>query len=171
MKRILNVLGNVLLTILVILLIGYGWAFFEIKIMMKSNPELFGYVFYQQNTDDMATDFNIDDVIIIKKDEKYNIGDRIFYSLGRNEYKVSTVVHKDSLSTVTKCNTCLENDAPIDNSMVIGRVVGKLVFVGKFINFFKQKVVLVSIAVLGFIFVILSQYIQYKPHKKVASDK
>ena len=170
MKRMLYAFGNILLTILVMLLIAYGWAFFEIKILLKSNPELFGYIFYQQKSDDMMTDFNIDDIIIIEKHATYNPGDRVLY-LQDDEYKVHTVVSVDSVSTVTKCNTCLENNAPIDNSTVIGRVVGKLMFVGKFINFFKQKAVLVTVAIIGFACVIISQYIDTKPVKKVASEK
>ena len=168
MKRMLNIVGNVLLTILVMLLIGYGWAFFEIKIMLKSNPELFGYVFYQQKDDDMATDFNKDDIVIIKKNESYNPGDRVLYLID-GEYRVHTVVSVDNVSTVTKCNTCITNNEPIDNSTVIGRVTGKIVFLGKFINFFKQKWVLTAIAVIGFLCVIVSQYIGNKPKKKVAS--
>lgn len=171
MKRIFNVFGNVLLTFLVILLIGYGWAFFEMKIMLKSHPEMFGYVFYKQNTDDMIPDFDKNDVLIIKKNATYNKGDRVLYLTSDSEYKIHTVVAVDSISTTTTCNTCITNNKPIDNSTVIGRVVAKIFFLGNFINFFKQKWVLVSTAVLGFLFVIMSQFLGEKPVKKVASNK
>lgn len=167
MKKFLNTLGNILLTLLVMLLIVYGWAFFEIKIMLKSNPEIFGYVFWQENSDDMETDFSIDDIIVVKKNDNYNIGDRIMYLREDGEYIVHYVVAKDTVSTTTKCNTCFENDEPIDNSTVVGRVVGKIKFLGKFINFFKQKWVLTVMAVAGFACVIISQYIHYKPKKTV----
>lgn len=171
MKSLLNTLGNVLLTVLVMLLIGYGWAFFEIKIMLKTNPEIFGYMFYQQNTDDMEEDFHVDDIIIIKKNDTFKAGDIIMYLTEDNEKKVHRVVSTDAVSTTTKCNKCESNNAPIDNSTVLGRAVGKIAYFGKFINFFKKKAVLVTIAVIGFIFVVASQYIKVNPVKKVASSE
>ena len=174
MKKILNILGNILLTILVILLIGYGWAFVEMKIMLKSNPEMFGYVFFQQKSDDMMTDFYPGDIVIVKKNAEYNPGDRILYLDEDSEYNIQTVVSVDSVSTTTKCNTCSMNNPAIDNSQVIGRVVGKFAFLGKFITFFIQKWVIMTVAILGFTCVIVSQYLKSTPIKrvkKVASDE
>lgn len=171
MKRFLYTFGNVLLTILVMLLIVYGWAFVELKIMLKSNPEIFGYVFYQQKTDNMKDDFNVDDIVIIKKNDTFQAGDIVMFLTEEAEYKVEKVVRTDNLSTTTKCNTCIEEGSPIDNSTVIGRAVGKIAYLGKFINFFKRKEVLVVISLIGFACVIASQYIQVKPAKKVASGQ
>lgn len=167
MNKFINALGKSILTLLVILLIGYGWAFFEMKIMLKSYPELLGYLFYQVETEDMFPDFNEDDVVIVKKNADYITGERVLYLTENSEYKLGTVVHTDSLSTTTKCDTCSQNNAPIDNSTVIGKAVGKVSAFGKFINFFRQKWFLTSLAVLGFIFIVASQYIHETPKQVV----
>ena len=54
MGRFVHAIGNVFLTILIMLLIVYGWAFIEVKLLLKSQPELFGYVFYIQEDESMA---------------------------------------------------------------------------------------------------------------------
>lgn len=160
MKNFVHAIGNAILTILVMLLIGYGWAFFEIKIMLKSNPELFGYIFYQQKEDDMVPTFNVDDIVIIKKDENFQSGDRIMYLDQNSDFKIQTVVATDAISTTTKCDTCNINNAPIANSTILGKAVGKIAYFGKFIDFFKQKWFLVLLATSGFGCVIASQYMR-----------
>ena len=67
-RRIFNDIGNVILTILVLLLIGYGFAFFELKIMLKDHPELFGHTFVLIHDNKMVSDFYKDDIAIVKKD-------------------------------------------------------------------------------------------------------
>ena len=165
MQKFLNAVGKSVLTVLVILLIGYGWAFFEMKIMLKSNPELFGYVFYQQPDEEMIPDFNEDDVIIVKKNGEYTAGDRVMYLDENSKTLVRTVDHTDTTSTAVKCATCEGASETVDNSAVIGKAVGKIVYFGKFINFFKQKAVLITLAVIGFIFVVVSQYVHETPKK------
>lgn len=165
MQRFLNAIGKSMLTFLLILLIGYGWAFFEMKIMLKNNPELFGYIFYQQPDEEMIPDFNEDDVIIVKKNGEYTAGDRVMYIKDNGKSVVRTVAHTDLYSTSLKCATCDEPSATIDNGAVIGKAVGKIVYFGKFINFFKQKAVLITLAVIGFIFVVVSQYVHETPKK------
>ena len=164
MNRFINALGKSVLTILIILLIGYGWAFFEMKILLKSNPELFGYVFYQYTLDDMTPTINKDDVVIIKKDDAFNVGDRIMYLNSDSEYMVRTVSSVSTDAAYVACDMCETKEA-VQNRTVVGRVVGKISYFGKFINFFKQKWFLITLAVVGFSFVVASQYMHEKPKK------
>ena len=54
MKKSLNFIGNFILTLLIILLIIYGWAYFEMKILLKPYPEFFGFVFFIQEDNKMG---------------------------------------------------------------------------------------------------------------------
>jgi len=169
MGRFLDAMGKSILTVLVLLLIGYGWAFFEMKIMLKNNPELFGYIFYQQNTDDMIPDFIKDDIVVIKKNASYNPGDIVLYLTEDGDYRVETVTYHDAISTSVKCAACDEN-VTVGNSNILGRAIGKISYFGKVINFFKQKWFLVTLAIVGFIFVVVSQYIHDTP-KQISGTK
>ena len=91
MNKFVNAIGKSVLTVLIVLLIGYGWAFFEMKILLKSNPELFGYVFYQYTSDDMTPTVNRDDVAIVKKADTFDVGDIIMYLSSDSKYMIRTV--------------------------------------------------------------------------------
>lgn len=167
MNKFFRAMGNSFLTIMMILLIVYGWAFIEIKLLLKSQPELFGYVFYMQNETDMSPEFESDDVIIVKKDADYSQGDIVLYFDGKDsKYKIHYVHDITGDEVTTKCAQCDVFNDPISTNNVVGKAIGKVKFMGAIINFFKQKVVLIVIAAAGLLFLIISQILEYKPSKK-----
>lgn len=162
----MRALGNVFLTVLVMLLIVYGWAFLELKILLKGQPEIFGFAFYMQETDDMSPQFESKDVIIVKKDDQYKAGDIILYFDGvDSKYKVHQVVAMTEDTVTTKCSKCTAYNEPVSTNNVVGRAIGKVLFMGAVVNFFKQKSVLIGIAVIGITFLAISQYLELKPKK------
>ncbi len=164
MKKLLHTLGNIFLTILVIILIVYGWAFIEMKLLLKSQPELFGFVFYQQQEPDMTPEFEPTDVIIVKKDADFKEGDIILYFDSKDsKYKAHYVVSTDALETVTRCATCDSNNEAISNNNIVGKAIGKMYFMGAIIQFFKNKAVLITIGIVGIVFLVISQYMEFKP--------
>lgn len=164
MNKFLYALGRATLTFLVILLIGYGWAFFELKIMLKDNPEFMNYVFYQQPDFTMAPGFDMDDIVVIAKGDDFGVGDKVLYLNENDEYKIRTVTDVGAKVT-TKCDNCSFQSEQIDKSVIVGKTVAKVRQVGKLINFFKQKWFLITLAVIGFALVIISQYIHETPKK------
>ncbi len=176
MKSFIRALGNVFLTFLIMLLVVYGWAYIEMKILLKNQPELFGYAFYMQETDDMLPEFENNDVIIVKKDDEYKIGSIVLYFDGEDsKYKVHSIVAIDGDSVTTKCLPCTANNKPVSKDNIYGRAVGKVMVLGKIIRFFKQKAVLIGIAAIGFILLVISQILEFKKPKKkpipIASDE
>lgn len=164
-------MGNAFLTVLMILLIGYGWAFVEIKLLLKPQPELFGYVFYQQAEPDMIPEFETSDVIVVKKNAPFQSGDIILYFDSKDsKYKAHYVVSANQNEIITKCATCTTNNAPIKDANVVGKAVGKVLFMGSIIDFFKQKGVLISIALAGIVFLVISQCLEFKTKKKKTDD-
>lgn len=170
-RRKFNELGNVILTILVLLLIGYGFAFFELKIMLKDYPELFGHSFVLVKDNKMVSDFYKDDIAIIKKDAKYNIGDRVLILTDKKGYMISTVIASDAISTTTQCNTCSKPETPVDNSQVIGKAVAKIRYLGKLIRFFKKKIVLFILGLSGVGCIVASRFLAYTPDVRKKKPK
>ena len=106
MGKLLNFIGRIALAVLIVLLIGYGWAFLEIKILLKSNPELFGLVFYHQADSTMAASFSEDDIVIVQKNSNYITGDRIMYMTEDNSYYIRTVHKIEANSVILSCDSC-----------------------------------------------------------------
>lgn len=165
MKKLVNTIGNVILTLLIILLIGYGFVFIEMKILLKPNPELFGYIFYIQPDDRMMDDFYENDIIIIKKDANYIKGEIVYYMGDNNKYYVRRVTQVSDDFTTTKCNNCINKEKKVDNQKVKGKAIGKILFLGNVLILMKNKVVLTVLAAIGFTCLIASQYMVYKPKK------
>lgn len=167
MKRLLRSMGNAFLTVLMILLVGYGWAFIEIKLLLKPQPSLFSFAFYQQTYPDMVPEFETSDVVVVKKNAEFKSGDIILYFDSNDSlYKAHYVVSSDANGIITKCATCNTNNAPIKKENVVGKAVGKVLFMGSIIEFFKQKLVLVAIALAGIVLLVISQVMEFKPKKK-----
>ena len=165
MNKLLYFIGRLALSILIILLIGYGWAFFEIKILLRGNPELFGLVFYQQADNTMISSFLEDDIVIVKKDADYSNGDKIMYMNDDNKYFIRTVSGITESTVSISCDDCNIDNSEIEKDKIVGKAIGKINGFGKFINFFKQKWFLITLAIVGFGFVIISQYIHETPKK------
>lgn len=168
MKSFVHALGNILLTVVVMILIVYGWVFLEVKLLLKPYPELFGYIFYLQNESDMSPDFEAQDIVIVKKDDAYKSGDIVLYFDSKDsKYKVHFVVSADDKSIVTKSAEQSVNNVPVSKDNVLGRAVGKVLFMGAIVAFFTNKVTLISIATIGIVFLVISQYMEYRPKKDV----
>lgn len=165
MNRLLNGIGRIAITLLIMLLIGYGWAFIELKILLKNNPELFGLVFYQQADSSMISIFSEDDIVIVQKGSSYASGDRIMYVTEDNEYYIRTVFSVNDNMVTLACDNCKLENKETNVNTVIGKAIGKIRGFGKIINFFKQKWFLITLALVGFTFVIISQYIHETPKK------
>lgn len=164
MKKFLRGVGNAFLTIVSIILIVYGWVFIEIKLLVKSYPELFGYAFFLQEEVDMSPEFEMEDVILIKKDAEYKVGDSIMYFDDKeSKYKVHVVADINGDTVTTKCIGCETNNKPIKNDHVFGKAVGKVMFMGAIVSFFSQKIVLIFFAIVGVTCLVVSQYFEYKP--------
>jgi len=172
MRKFLHGIGNAFLTIVVLILIVYGWMFIEVKLLLKSYPEFFGYVFYLQEEADMVPQFEVQDVILVKKDEDYQAGDMVLYFDSKDsKYKVHNVVSHDASLTITKCAPCEENNPAVTNDHVVGKAVGKVMFMGAIVGFFSQKIVLIFFAAVGVIFLVVSQYFEYKPKTVKIEEK
>lgn len=170
MKDFVYSVGNIFLTLLVMLLIVLGFAFVELKMMLKPNIELFGYVLYLQDKDYMAGDFTQDDVIILTKAESVASGDIILYLDAENNFNISKIIGFNDNKVNTKCNTC-NNTKVIETGQISAKAIGKIRGFGKVVNFFRNKVVLISIAVIGFVCIISSQYMNNRKSIKTRVDQ
>lgn len=133
------------------------------KLLLKSQPELFGYAFYMQGDETMIPEFSENDVVVVKKDVEYIIGDYVLYLDGNESvYKIQNVVSITPDTITTRCLNCDDDNTTISTDNVVGKAVGKVVFMGSIIKFFKQKSVLITIAILGITFLVISQYMEFR---------
>ena len=171
MKKLVNALGNTILTILVLILIVYGYIFFETKIMLKKYPELFGYGFYLVNNDQMAPDFYTNDIVIIKN-KKTSPGDIVMYLNNNGKFKFNRMsTNQNGIITLID-NIDEDKTKDIETNKVTGIVIGKIAYIGVIITKLQNKLVLLIIGIIGFTLVCLSQLFKNQnPEIKIKEEE
>lgn len=152
-KKILNLIRIISLIVLAII-IGlniYMWNANKILGDAMPMPSGFGAAVILSGS--MEPALSIDDLIIVKKCDDYDIGDIIVYQ--RNyELIVHRIVEIDGNNVITKGDANNIYDKAIDISSIKGRVIFSIPFIGRLIEFIKSPIgIIITISLSVFLYV------------------
>lgn len=152
-KKILNLIRIISLIVLAII-IGlniYMWNANKILGDAMPMPSGFGAAVILSGS--MEPVLSIDDLIIVKKCDDYDIGDIIVYQ--RNyELIVHRIVEIDGNNVITKGDANNIYDKAIDISSIKGRVILTIPVVGKLIEFIKSPIgIIITISLSVFLYI------------------
>lgn len=152
-KKILNLIRIISLIVLAII-IGlniYMWNANKILGDAMPMPSGFGAAVILSGS--MEPALSIDDLIIVKKCDDYDIGDIIVYQ--RNyELIVHRIVEIDGNNVITKGDANNIYDKAIDISSIKGRVILTIPVVGKLIEFIKSPIgIIITISLSVFLYI------------------
>ena len=118
-SRTLTVL-LIIFTVLVMSLAAYN--FISVKILNKDYPNIFGYTFFEIVSGSMSPTIEKGDMIIVKIDNDYKVGDIVSF---KEEDSIIThrIVEKGDNYYVTKGDANNTVDNPIKKEQIIGRTV------------------------------------------------
>ncbi|MBQ2826020.1 MAG: signal peptidase I [Clostridia bacterium] len=128
-------------------------------------PTPFGYGMAVVLSGSMEPALSVDDMIIVKKTEDISLRDIVVYSDGR-----SLVVHRvvklegDTVTTMGDANGI--EDAPISRSLIKGRVVLTVPYIGKLINVIKSPLGTALIIAAAILLVELPRILEKKKDEK-----
>ena len=114
-----------LLTMLVFLLLAIV-IFAEVKKMISSSSyfELFGYSVFNVATGSMEPTIKQNDVVLVKKQGKYNVDDIItFYD--KKDFITHRIIYKKGDVVITKGDANNTSDVSIKTDVIVGKV-GKI---------------------------------------------
>lgn len=152
-KKILNLIRIISLIVLAII-IGlniYMWNANKILGDAMPMPSGFGAAVILSGS--MEPALSIDDLIIVKKCDDYDIGDIIVYQ--RNyELIVHRIVGIDGNNVITKGDANNIYDKAIDISSIKGRVILTIPVAGKLIEFIKSPIgIIITISLSVFLYI------------------
>ncbi|MBQ4634703.1 MAG: signal peptidase I [Bacilli bacterium] len=152
-KKILNLIRIISLIVLAII-IGlniYMWNANKILGDAMPMPSGFGAAVILSGS--MEPALSIDDLIIVKKCDDYDIGDIIVYQ--RNyELIVHRIVEIDENNVITKGDANNIYDKAIDISSIKGRVILTIPVAGKLIEFIKSPIgIIITISLSVFLYI------------------
>ena len=154
-KTIVNIISYVVIIAIILFLI----FILMFKIIYKENaPRFFNYYVLEVVSGSMEPKINVGSFIVVKKQDKYEVGDVIAY-----QYDNYIITHRitdiDGDKIITKGDANNSNDDPITKDVVMG----KYMFTSPFLGFLiRLRFVILILIVLFYIIWKLIEYLIYK---------
>lgn len=164
-RKIINVFTNVVIVLLVVIILFNVFIISNNK--KNSVPSIFGYKFLVDLTNSMLPEISSGDLIVIKKEKSYKVGDIIAYRNKDNSvitHRVIGVKNIDGkkLFQVKGDNNNFSDDEDVSVNKIEGAYVTKIHKVGHLCLFFTSTygiVFIFVIVILYLIYLITSKYL------------
>ena len=132
-------------------------------------PMPFGFGMAVVMSGSMEPVLSVDDLIIVKKSNDYQIDDLVVYQTS-SELVVHRIIDIDEEKVITKGDANNTSDDPIELKSIKGKVVGVVENIGWLIEFLKSPIVVVTVLIIAFLLMEYS-FIKEKEEKKNNIDK
>ena len=157
MKYILKIFKIFFVLIFILLILVNLVLLFSKFVLKKEYPDILGYSYFEVLTGSMRNEINISDIVIVKSQANYQVGDIITYK-SKNYVVTHRVVKVEENILVTKGDANNISDEPIYKNQVIGKVVHKIEKAGIYIKVFTDiKVIILMFIIIMLIVFIISE--------------
>lgn len=119
-KKIIQIFIDILMLFTTLLILFLLYRIVSIKYLGKET--VLGYSFYEIATGSMEPTLKVNDFIIVKYKDDYNLNDVITYKDGNN-YITHRIIEIDGDTFITKGDANNSTDKKISRDVVIGKVV------------------------------------------------
>ena len=149
--RCLRVLFAVLLTAIIGLNL---WMLVQQSVLKKDPPEIFGYSQLVVTSGSMEPAFSAGDMILIRQEEDYALGDIVTFRLNGGDLVTHRIVGSVEGSFITKGDANnTEDDELLDPQQIVGKLVTYIPAVGSFLLFLRTPVGLFVLVAVGFLLI------------------
>jgi len=122
MSKIISYILNVLLAIMMIVIIVGTYYMYQVKIQKKDYANLWGYSLFEVGTGSMLPTIEIGDVVITKITKDVEENDIIVY-IEDDDIITHRLIEKNEERLITRGDANNSEDKPIEENMIIGKVV------------------------------------------------
>ena len=151
MKKIGKIFQKLLIIFLLIILV---YVLYSKYIVKDSVTKIFGYGFLVVVTGSMEPEIGEEELIIIKEENEYNVGDIITYE--NDNYLVThRIIKINDNEIITKGDANNEEDLKISENQIVGKVIYHSKALGIFVIYY-LKIILIIVVILGAIIYFLS---------------
>lgn len=143
-KKICNIFLDILIGVFGVILLITIYNDVQVKVLNKSYADFFGYSTFEVQTGSMRPTININDLIIVKKDDSPKIKDIITYKKGK-EFITHRVVEAYKETYVTRGDANNTKDEAIKKDQIVGKVVKIIPNFGAFRKTLLNPIVLITL--------------------------
>ena len=157
MSKIISYILNVLLAIMMIVIIVGTYYMYQVKIQKKDYANLWGYSLFEVGTGSMLPTIEIGDVVITKITKDVEENDIIVY-IEDDDIITHRLIEKIKERLITRGDANNSEDKPIEENMIIGKVVKIIPQLGTWQNILSSPEILSLIILLIIILSIIYAY-------------
>jgi len=157
MSKIISYILNVLLAIMMIVIIVGTYYMYQVKIQKKDYANLWGYSLFEVGTGSMLPTIEIGDVVITKITKDVEENDIIVY-IEDDDIITHRLIEKNEERLITRGDANNSDDKPIEENMIIGKVVKIIPQLGTWQNILSSPEILSLIILLIIILSIIYAY-------------
>ena len=145
-KKIVNILLDVLVFLFSIILLITLYGGIQKKILGNDYSNFFGYTIFEVQTGSMEPEISVGDWIIVKSENTYELNDVVTYKLN-DDYITHRVIemYKDNYVTMGDANNT--KDSAINKEQIVGKVVNVLGRVGLIKKILFNPAVLIALII------------------------
>lgn len=145
-KKICNIFLDILIVVFGVILLITIYNDIQVKVLNKSYADFFGYSTFEVQTGSMRPTININDLIIVKKEDSPKIKDIITYKKGK-EFITHRVVEAYKETYVTRGDANNTKDEAIKKDQIVGKVIKVIPNFGAFRKTLLNPIVLITLIV------------------------
>ena len=167
-KRIIEIIKDLLIIILVFILMNVVYS----KFILKEYPtKLFGNALLIVTTGSMEPTIKSGELIIIREKEKYEIGDIVTYKDNEGFLITHRIVKKDNKHIITKGDANNVNDEKSTLEKIEGKVIYHSKILGKFVLYWLKPLVFVYVVIILIITLLKNSFKKEERSTKNESQK
>lgn len=159
-QKIISFILNILLIIVTIVIAIGFYYIYQLKIAKNDYANLFGYTFFEVATASMYPTIEIGDVVIVRITKDVEQNDIIVYTDGESII-THRLIEKNDNGLIAKGDANNSEDKPINENMVLGKVIKIIPKLGTWRKVFTSTEIVVLIIILitlfGIVFVLPSK--------------
>ena len=154
MRAAIKVL-RILFAVLLAAVIGLNlWMLLQQSVFKKDPPEIFGFSQLVVTSGSMEPAFSAGDMILIRQEEDYELGDIVTFRLSGGDLVTHRIVGSVEGSFITKGDANnTEDDDLLNPAQIVGRLVACIPAVGSFLLFLRTPIGLLALVVVGFLLI------------------
>ena len=158
--KILNIIKNIILDAIIVILL----LTIVVSVLNRNKPTpLFGFYFFTVMSGSMSPELNVEDSIIVRQSDTYEVGDIVTYKLDKS-YVTHRIVKIDGDKVITRGDANTNDDPAFDKKNILGKVV----FKSKYLNFLVRNRILI---ILFIILIYLIEMVIKTRRKKVEESE
>jgi len=165
MEMTLKILKWVGFSIFILILLVFGYMLFCRLVLREHVPTLFGYSIQRVGSDSMAPTLYTNDMVINKKQDKYEVGDIVTY-VYKGQVRTHRVKFITDIGYMTRGDNRDSNDPEITQDMIVGKVINHIPKIGAVLKIFQSLVFDIGVLVVCVLLLVLPPILKRKKEEE-----